>query len=163
MQQKRNARRTQPRPLGERLKLAVNLARTPAEPVAQAERVMDCGGKRSATPRFDRRPACDATEAVRAAESGAAFRGSPQSKNTTSGAPATSDHTRLRLNEAATRRRRRSLERLRMEVDESCCSLPRVCRSMVDAGRHFTPTPRSTVNHQLTSSMHIKKVPRTPA
>lgn len=44
---------------------------------------MDCGGKRSATPLFDGRPAHDATEAVRAAESGAALRLSPQSKITT--------------------------------------------------------------------------------
>jgi hypothetical protein len=68
-----------------RLKLAVNLARTPAKPVAHAERVMDCGGKRSATPRFGRRKARDARAAVRAAESGAALRGSPQSKNTSAG------------------------------------------------------------------------------
>jgi hypothetical protein len=67
------------------LKLAVNLARTPAEPVAQTKRVMDCGGKRSATPLFDRRPARDATAAVRAAESGAALRWSPQSNNTPAG------------------------------------------------------------------------------
>jgi hypothetical protein len=67
------------------LKRAVNLARTPAEPVAPAERVMDCGGKRSATPLFDRRPARDAKAAVRAAESSAALRGSLQSKNTTTG------------------------------------------------------------------------------
>jgi hypothetical protein len=64
----------------------VNLAWTPAEPVAHAERVMDCGGKRSATPLFDRRPARDATEADRAAESGAALRGSPQSITTSAGA-----------------------------------------------------------------------------
>jgi hypothetical protein len=77
------------------LKLAVNLARTPAEPVAQAERVMDCGGKRSATPLFDRRPARDATAAVRAAESGARSARPPQSKNTTPVPPwpATSDLT----------------------------------------------------------------------
>jgi hypothetical protein len=68
-----------------RLKLAVNLARTPAEQVAHAERIMDCGGKRSATPLFDRRPARDATAAVRAAQSGAALRWSPWSKNTIAG------------------------------------------------------------------------------
>jgi hypothetical protein len=46
---------------------------------------MDGGGKRSATPLFDRRPDRDATEAGRAAESVAAPRGSPQAKNVTAG------------------------------------------------------------------------------
>jgi hypothetical protein len=90
------------------LKLAFDLARTPAEPVAQAERVMDCGGKRSATPLFDRRSARDATEAVRAAESGAALRGSPHSKNTTAGV-ALARHFRSVHLEVVGRRHRRQL------------------------------------------------------
>ncbi len=46
---------------------------------------MDCGGKRSATPLFERPEARVPAEPVRAAESGAALRLSPQSKSSAAG------------------------------------------------------------------------------